>query len=63
MKRVVLLEWKETNVAQVFKSVSDLVRHEGMAIGIGKGALWNALSKNGGKYENKVCRIQYKEIE
>lgn len=63
MKRVVLLEWKDGRQSQTYRSVSALVRREGSGIGIGLGALWNALSKGGGVYENRVCRIQYKQMQ
>lgn len=64
MKRVVVLEWKDNRVParQVYKSVSELVRKNGYSINIGLQALWNALSKGGGVYENKLCSIKYEEV-
>lgn len=48
---------------RIYKSVVELTRTEGRAIGIGLNSLWNALSRGKGVYENRVCRIQYKVVQ
>ena len=48
---------------RIFKSVVELVRQEGPSIGIGLHSLWNALSRGKGTYENRHCRIQYKDVQ
>lgn len=64
MNRVVILTWKESEKpVEVYKRVTDLVRRNYQEIGICIGALWNAMSKNGGVYENKKCRIEYKPLQ
>ena len=63
MKRVVIFSWKDDREPmQVFRSAADLVRQHGKEIGICLEALWNALSKGKGVYENKKCRVEYKDI-
>lgn len=67
MKKVVVLEYKNEPDSDrnpvVYRSVSELARKEGRRIGIGLNSLWNALSRGKGAYENRVCRIQYKEVQ
>ena len=67
MKKVVVLEFKDEQMAgsnpRIYKSVAELVRSEGRAIGIGLNSLWNAMSKGGGKYENRLCTIKYREVK
>ena len=67
MKKVVVLEYKNEPEARlnprIYKSVVELARKEGPAIGIGLNSLWNALSRGKGVYENRVCRIQYKQVQ
>lgn len=48
---------------RIYKSVVELVRKEGQCIGIGLQSLWNALSRGDGKYENRHCRIQYRQLQ
>lgn len=60
-KRLVILHDKASGEETPFPSVATLVRKMGEeSIGIGEGALYNALSKNGGWYENKNIRVFYK---
>lgn len=64
MKRVVVLELKDgTQDISVYSSSVKLVLANQQKIGIGLGALWNALSKTNGNFENKKCRIYYKYID
>lgn len=63
MKRVAILTWKdEEGRVEVYKTLADLVRKNREEVGICIGALWNAMSKGGGIYENKKCKIEYKEL-
>lgn len=61
-KRVVLLEIKDTGESCVFKSVVELMRAKRYVVGITLGALWNALAKKHGVYENKRCRVSYQYL-
>lgn len=62
-KRIVILHDKTTNQDESFLTVSRLVRQAPKEmIGIGRGALYNALSKKGW-YENKKVRIYYKKVD
>lgn len=64
MRRVVVLEMKAPKKStRLYKSCPELVSHNKDDIGIGLGALWNALYKGHGFYENKKCKIYYKDIE
>lgn len=61
-KRVVVLEFKKkTNY--VYNTCPELVAAHGEKIGVTLNALWNALAKNDGIYENKRCKIYYRKIE
>lgn len=63
MKRVVILELKTNPVKTgVYRSCMDLVLNNKEAVGICVGALWNALCKGGGYYENKRCKVYYRNI-
>ncbi len=63
-KRIVILHNKATGEETPFPNVATLVRKTGdESIGIGIGALYNALSKNGGWYENQRVRIYYKKTD
>lgn len=62
MKRVVILTWKDSEEMIVFKSAADLIRKHGSDVGLCLESLWNAMSKGGGVYENKTCRIEYKDV-
>ncbi len=62
-KRIVILHDKATGEETPFPSVAKLVRKAGDGfIGIGIGALYNALCTNGGWYENDKVRVYYKKI-
>ena len=63
-KKIAILHNKATGEETPFPSVAKLVRKTSEEIiGIGAGALYNALCKNGGWYENQKVRIYYKKIE
>lgn len=60
-KRVVVLEFKKkTNY--VYNTCPELVVAQGKRIGVTLNALWNALAKNDGIYENERCKIYYRKI-
>ena len=59
--RVVVLEKKDSNELTISKSVAGLLRKND--IGICLNALYNALSKGKGVYENKKVRIYYKHMQ
>jgi hypothetical protein len=59
--RVVVLDDKNGNLS-IYKTLTKLVK-ENSNIGICLGALYNALSKGDGKYENKKVRIYYKYMQ
>ncbi len=64
MKKIVILKNKQTGEETPFPSVANLVRQTDKALlGIGKGALWNALSRNNGHYENPRITVQYRYVE
>ena len=64
MKKIVILYNKHTGEETPFSSVSRLVRETSKEIlGIGLGALYNALSQNNGEYENARVKVCYKHIE
>lgn len=60
-KRVVVLERKDMDCKKEYfgTCVELAVKHGKEDIGVGLGAIWNALSKNGGRFENKKCSIYY----
>jgi len=61
--RIVTLMNKATGEETPFPSVATLVRKVGeQSIGICIGALYNALSKGQGTYENRRVIIKYKTI-
>ena len=63
-KRIIILHDKATGEETPFPSVARLVRKVGKeSIGIGEGALYNALCKNKGWYENAKVRVYYKRTE
>ncbi len=63
-KRIVILHNKATGEETPFPSVARLVHEAGNeSISISTGALYNALSKNRGWYENKNVRVFYKKTE
>lgn len=63
-KRIVVLELKKEKETLVYSTCAELAVANGKnKIGIELGALWNALSKNDGVYENDLCKIYYRKIE
>ena len=63
-KRIVVLEFKKEKETHVYSTCAELVMANGKdKIGIELGALWNALAKNNGIYENDLCKIYYRKIE
>lgn len=63
-KRVVVLSYKATKKIFIYNTCAELaVANDKSKIGISLGALWNALSKNNGVYENNICKIYYRKIK
>ena len=61
-KRVVVLEFKNRKSSYVYNTCPELVAEQGKRIGVTLNALWNALAKNNGAYENERCKIYYRKI-
>lgn len=61
-KRVVVLELKNKKKNYVYNTCPELVVAHGKKIGVTLNALWNALAKNDGIYENERCKIYYRKI-
>lgn len=61
-KRVVVLELKNKKTNYVYNTCPELVVEQGKRIGVTLNALWNALAKNNGAYENERCKIYYRKI-
>ena len=61
-KRVVVLELKNKKTNYVYNTCPELVVAQGKRIGVTLNALWNALAKNNGAYENERCKIYYRKI-
>ncbi len=61
-KQIVVLERKGYETEYFGTCVELVVKHGKDEIGVGLGALWNALCKNGGMYQNKQCKIYYKPV-
>lgn len=61
-KRVVVLEFKNKKTNYVYNTCPELVVAQGKRIGVTLNALWNALAKNNGAYENERCKIYYRKI-
>lgn len=61
-KRVVVLELKNRKSSYVYNTCPELVVEQGKRIGVTLNALWNALAKNNGAYENERCKIYYRKI-
>lgn len=61
-KRVVVLEFKNKKTNYVYNTCPELVVAHGKRIGVTLNALWNALAKNNGAYENERCKIYYRKI-
>lgn len=63
-KRIVVLEFKDKDAIYTYNTCAELaVANNKNKIGIEIGALWNALAKNNGVYENDLCKIYYRKIE
>lgn len=64
MKRVIVLQIKDTKEEKTYSTCPELVvDNDKKKIGVGLGALWNALAKNNGFYENKKCKVFYRKID
>lgn len=65
MKKVVVVQYKQAKRKErIYRTCPELIlANPKSKIGIGLGALWNALSKNGGVFENNLCRIFYRDID
>lgn len=61
-KRVVVLEFKNKKTNYVYNTCPELVVAHEKKIGVTLNALWNALAKNDGIYENERCKIYYRKI-
>lgn len=61
-KRVVILEFKNKKTSYVYNTCPELVVAQDKRIGVTLNALWNALAKNDGTYENERCKIYYRKI-
>ena len=61
-KRVVVLEFTNKKTNYVDNTCHEVVVAQGKRIGVTLNALWNALAKNDGIYENKRCKIYYRKI-
>lgn len=63
MKRIVRLKNKNTGEIDSYPTLIDLVRRNGeKTLGIGLSALYNAVSKNKGQWENHTYVIYYETI-
>lgn len=66
MAKIAVIELKKDKgqpIIMQFPSVAKLARCCDKAeIGIAQQALWNALNKGNGKFENKKCKVYYKEV-
>ena len=63
MKRVIRLKDKKTGIVFSYSTVAELVKRNGEErLGIGLNALYNAMSKNDGKWENKEYEVYYEDI-
>lgn len=65
-KRVVVLQYKGKGKKAIFtyNTCAELaVENNKDKIGVSLNALWNALSKNDGVFENEKCKIYYRQVE
>ena len=63
-KRVLVLQIKGSKIKKIYTSSFQLVAKNSKEIlGVGRGAIMNALSKNNGVFENARCKIYYHQIE
>lgn len=61
---MLVLQIKGSKIKKVYTSSFQLVSQNGKGVlGIGRGAIMNALSKNNGVFENAKCKIYYRPIE
>lgn len=64
MKRIVRLKNKQTGEIFSYPTITDLIRRNGEErIGISLNALYNALSNNFGKWENKQYEVYYDTVD
>ncbi len=64
IKKVVLLTLKSTGEQQVYKTITDMYKDDAQErLAISMQAMYNALSKGNGIYENKIIKVEYKDIE
>lgn len=63
MKRIVRLKNKHTGEIGSYPTIADLVRRNGVkTLGIGLNALYNAVSRNKGRWENSSYELYYEDI-
>lgn len=61
VKKVVIVKFKKTKKEEVFLTCPEIyLKHNKEELGICLNALWNALSKNNGRYENRYCVVYYR---
>lgn len=61
-KRYIQVTLKDTGKVRIFPTIVKMYAKLGeSAVGVTRNSLWNALSKQEGKYENKKVKIEYKE--
>lgn len=64
LKKYTLIRIKKTDKVYLFPTITKMYTLLGEeAIGITRNSLWNALSKNDGKYENAKVKIVYKKTK
>lgn len=63
-KRVLVLQLKGSKIERAYTSSFQLVAENGKnVLGVGRGAIMNAISRNNGVFENDKCKIYYRPIE
>lgn len=63
MKRIVRLKNKQTGEIDSYPTIIELVGRNGeKTLGIGLNSLYNAVSKNKGKWENDLYEVYYENI-
>lgn len=61
VKKVVVVKRKKTKKEEVFLTCPEIyLKHSREELGICLNALWNALSKNNGRYENNRYMVYYR---
>lgn len=64
IKRYILVTIKATGRKIIFPTVTKMYSRLGEHnIGVTRNSLWNALSKDGGKFENRKVKVEYKETK